>query len=159
MNKEFWFTRTETIISIYWQKAEKLKRLQAKERVFLESIKTLKIRLEELKQIPGLTAKYGIVKHSQRSGDYSYANLMVEYEQQVDYVTKQILKKNKELICVQGRIGEILAFTEPIKIAIERLSLDEQTITIQKFVFKAYYTDNSYDTSIVATLINDQALY
>lgn len=25
--------------------------------------------------------------------------------------------------------------------------------------FRAYYTDNSYDTSIVATLINDQALY
>lgn len=136
MEKELWFNRTEMLISNYWLKVDKLKRLQARERVFLISIKTMEIRLEELKRIPGLTAKYGIVKHSQRLGDYSYADLMVEYEQQVEYITKQILKKNKELICVQSRIDEILEFTEPIKIAMERLNLDEQTITIQKFVFK-----------------------
>ncbi len=136
MEKELWFTRTEIIISSYWIKTERLERLQAREKVFLESIKTLEIRLEDLKRIPGLTAKYGIVKHSKRSGDYSYADLMVEYEQQVDYLTKQMLKKNKELICVQSRIDQILEFTEPIKITIDRLNPDELTIIIQKFVFK-----------------------
>lgn len=131
-----WFTRTEEIISNYWHKTEKLKRLQAREKVFLVSIKIIEIRLKELKRIPGLTTKYGIVKHSQRLKDYNYADLMVEYEQQVDYLTKQLLRKNRELICIQNRIDEILEFTEPIKIIFDRLNHDELTIIIQKFVFK-----------------------
>ncbi|HHV62099.1 MAG TPA: hypothetical protein GXX51_05615 [Firmicutes bacterium] len=132
---EPWYPETERLIARYWHTKERIERLRAKEETLLAALKRLDLKLQEIKRIPGLTAKYGLVPGHLRSGDSDYADLMEEYERQVDAITKEILEKHKKLASIQHRLHELQEWIAPIEAAMARLTEEERTLTEQRYLY------------------------
>ena len=133
--REPWFPETERLIAAYWRTKERIERLRAKEEALLAALKRLDLKLQEIKRIPGLTAKYGLVPGHLRGGDLDYAALMEEYERQVDAITKEMLEKHKRLASIQYRLHKLQEWIAPIEAAMSRLTVEERRLTEQRYVY------------------------
>lgn len=133
---EVWFYQTELLISGFWLMKDRIARLKNYEKYYLKNINLLKLELSEFKYIPSLTAKYGILNQIQRNHDYSYANLMAEYEKQVDKITELLIRMYKKLISIQQRIWHLEESIVLIEMVLSRLSDEEKMLMEQKYAYK-----------------------
>ncbi|NPV52193.1 MAG: sigma-70 family RNA polymerase sigma factor [Firmicutes bacterium] len=139
MVNDSWYPETERLIARYWHTKGRIERLRAKEEALLADLKRLDLELQEIRRIPGLTAKYGVVPGHLRSGDSDYSALMEEYEQQVDKIAKKMLEMHRRLASIQHRIHELQEWIAPIEEVMNRLTPEERTLTEQRYV---YYRSN-----------------
>lgn len=136
MKTEPWFVKTEKLLTFLWLSQDRIKRLEALEKLLLENTLTLENSLNDFKRIPGLTAKYSLVGGQRRMGDYDYAALMAEYENQLDLITKQMIRKHRRLVSIQHRLHNLREEIAPIEAAVRCLAEEEQIILEQKFVYR-----------------------
>jgi hypothetical protein len=136
MKTEPWFLKTEKLLTFLWLSKDRIKRLEALEKLLLENALTLENSLNDFKRIPGLTAKYSLVGGQRRMGDYDYAILMAEYENQLDLITKQIIRKHRRLVSIQHRLHNLREQIAPIEAVVQCLNDEEQIIVEQKFVYR-----------------------
>jgi hypothetical protein len=136
MKTEPWFLKTEKLLTFLWLSQNRIKRLEALENMLLEDVNVLENSLHDFKRIPGLTAKYSLVGGQRRMGDYDYADLMEEYESQLDLITKQMIRKHRRLVSIQHRMRNLREEIAPIEAAVHGLASEEQTILEQKFIYR-----------------------
>jgi DNA-directed RNA polymerase specialized sigma subunit len=136
MKTEPWFIKTEKLLTFLWLSKDRIKRLEALEKLLLENTHNLENSLNDFKRIPGLTAKYSLVGGQRRIGDYDYAALMAEYENQLDLITKQMIRKHRRLVSIQHRLHNLREEIAPIEAAVRCLAEEEQIILEQKFVYR-----------------------
>jgi hypothetical protein len=136
MKTELWFGRTERLLTFLWISKGRIQRLESLEKLLLDNLHCLENSLNDLRRIPGLTAKYGLVGGLARGGDYDYAVLMTEYEDQVDAITRQMIQKYRRLVSIRYRLHNLREQIAPLEAALRRATAEEQLILEQKFVFR-----------------------
>ncbi|HHV61138.1 MAG TPA: sigma-70 family RNA polymerase sigma factor [Firmicutes bacterium] len=136
IDQDSWYPETERMIADYWRAKVRMERLRAKEDALLASIKRLELQLEEVRRIPGLTAKYGLVPRAQRGADRDYSDLMVEYEEQIDKITKILLEKQKQLASIRHRLLELQELIAPMEAIMAKLTSEERLITEQRYIYR-----------------------
>ncbi|MGD8400671.1 MAG: hypothetical protein PVH64_07030 [Bacillota bacterium] len=136
MKTELWFGKTEKLLTFLWVSKGRIQRLESLEKLLADNILCLENSLNDLKRIPGLTAKYGLVGEAARSGDYDYAILMTEYEDQVDKITRQMIQKYRRLVSIRYRLHNLREQIAPLEAALRRATAEEQLILEQKFFFR-----------------------
>lgn len=135
MSKEQqWYIETENLLRIYWRSKERLLRLQAKEKVLKASLEKLKKNLIQSKAIPGYARKYGIISWEARKGDFDYSTVMVEYENLIDEISRELVKNHRALVRTQRRIQELLEFISSFELIFNRLTEEEQKLTEGKYL-------------------------
>lgn len=136
MNNETWFFQTEILISQYYRNENRLNRLLEMKKVLTNHLLMLDNELVEFKRIPGLTAKYNLAGRTKNLLTHDYSDLMEEYENQFNKISRRIFEKSKKHVSIQHRIYEIRESNAPLKMAIARLSMEEKVLMEQKYGFK-----------------------
>jgi len=129
-----WYIETENLLRLYWRSKERLLRLQVKEKILKSSLENLKKNLVQSKAIPGYARKFGVVSWESRKGDFDYSSVMVEYENLIDEISRDLVKNNRALVKTQTRIHQLLEFLSPFELIINRLTDEEIKLTEGKYL-------------------------
>ena len=135
MNKEQqWYIETENLLRLYWRSKERLLRLQAKEKILQSNLDEIKKNMIRSRAIPGYARKFGIISWDARKGDFDCSSIMVEYENLIDEISKDLIKNKRALVSIQTRIHELLEFISPFEIVFNRLTDEEKKLTEGKYL-------------------------